>query len=111
MTVPEKILEIMEWNNSQKMTQAELAKRTGLSKSSINGYVRGERKLTIDAAQKIADALEVSLWTLLNGDPLAVTPIDLTQRERTLISEYRRLDEEEREAIDGLIRVQNRKKR
>ena len=99
MTVPEKIQEIMEWSNRKKLTQLELARLSGISKSSLNGYIHGDRKITVDAAQKIADALNVSLWTLLNGEALAVTSMDLTERERRLVSGYRRLNDEQRAAV------------
>ena len=102
MTVPEKIQEIMEWSNRKKLTQLELARLSGISKSSLNGYIHGDRKITVDAAQKIADALNVSLWTLLNGEALAVTSMDLTERERRLVSGYRRLNDEQRAAVDQL---------
>ena len=106
MTFGEKLQEILDW---YVKSQKEVAELSGISQSSISDYVNMKSTPTIDAAQKIADALGVSLWTLLNGDPLAVTPIDLTQRERTLLSEYRCLDQEEREAIDSLLRVLNRR--
>ncbi|BDE85990.1 conjugal transfer protein TrbA [uncultured Flavonifractor sp.] len=105
MTVPEKIQEIMEWSNRKKLTQLELARLSGISKSSLNGYIHGDRKITVDAAQKIADALNVSLWTLLNGEALAVTSMDLTERERRLVSGYRRLNDEQRAAVDQLLQA------
>ena len=105
MTVPEKIQEIMEWSNRKKLTQLELARLSGISKSSLNGYIHGDRKITVDAAQKIADALNVSLWTLINGEALAVTSMDLTERERRLVSGYRRLNDEQRAAVDQLLQA------
>ena len=45
MTVPEKIQEIMEWSNRKKLTQLELARLSGISKSSLNGYIHGDRKI------------------------------------------------------------------
>ena len=105
MTVPEKIQEIMEWSNRNKLTPLELARLSGIAKSSLNGYIHGDRKITVDAAQKIADALNVSLWTLLNGEALAVTSMDLTERERRLVSGYRRLNDEQRAAVDQLLQA------
>ncbi len=95
----------MEWSNRKKLTQLELARLSGISKSSLNGYIHGDRKITVDAAQKIADALNVSLWTLLNGEALAVTSMDLTERERRLVSGYRRLNDEQRAAVDQLLQA------
>lgn len=95
----------MEWSNRKKLTQLELARLSGISKSSLNGYIHGDRKITVDAAQKIADALNVSLWTLLNGEALAVVSMDLTERERRLVSGYRRLNDEQRAAVDQLLQA------
>lgn len=43
------------------MSQTELAEKSGVSRVMIGKYERGEAMPSIDAAKKIADALEVSL--------------------------------------------------
>ncbi len=48
-------------------SQAELADNSGVSRVMIGKYERGEAVPSIDAAKKIADALEVSLDNLV-GD-------------------------------------------
>ena len=84
MTVGEKIQELLDWGGKN---QKELAELSGVSQSAISDYIRNIRIPSIEAAQKIADALDVSLWVLLNGEALPVTEVDWRvpppYRERT----------------------------
>ena len=107
MTVGEKIQELLDWGGKN---QKELAELSGVSQSAISDYIRIIRIPSIEAAQKIADALDVSLWVLLNGEALPVTTLDMTEKERRLIGEYRRLTGSEREAVDHVIQVYNERK-
>ena len=108
MTVGEKIQELLDWGGKN---QKELAELSGVSQSAISDYIRNIRIPSIEAAQKIADALDVSLWVLLNGEALQVTTLDMTEKERRLIGEYRRLTGSEREAVDHVIQVYNERKK
>ncbi|TCP32149.1 repressor LexA [Scopulibacillus darangshiensis] len=45
---------------SQKMTQADLAEKTGIKKTTLNGYFKGTSTPNPGNSQKIADALGVS---------------------------------------------------
>ncbi len=108
MTVGEKIQELLDWGGKN---QKELAELSGVSQSAISDYIRNIRIPSIEAAQKIADALDVSLWVLLNGEALPVTALDMTEKERRLIGEYRRLTGSEREAVDHVIQVYNERKK
>lgn len=76
MTVGEKIQELLDWGGKN---QKELAELSGVSQSAISDYIRNIRIPSIEAAQKIADALDVSLWVLLNGEALPVTTLDMTE--------------------------------
>ena len=108
MTVGEKIQELLDWGGKN---QKELAELSGVSQSAISDYIRNIRIPSIEAAQKIADALDVSLWVLLNGEALPVTALDMTEKERRLIGEYRRLTGSEQEAVDHVILVYNERKK
>lgn len=108
MTVGEKIQELLDWGGKN---QKELAELSGVSQSAISDYIRNIRIPSIEAAQKIADALDVSLWVLLNGEALPVMTLDMTEKERRLIGEYRRLTGSEREAVDHVIQVYNERKK
>lgn len=107
MTFGEKLEELLDWSGT---SQRDLANRSRISQSSISDYIRGKSIPTIDVAQKLAAALNVSLWTLLNGSPLSITPMDLTAQERALVNEFRRLDPEAQDAYYRILEIQNRNK-
>lgn len=65
------------------ITQAELARRLGVTPQAISQYERGEKKPKIETIKKIADALGVSWFRLSHLDDLVAT------------SEERVLDKEE----------------
>ena len=65
------------------ITQAELARRRGVTPQAISQYERGEKKPKIETIKKIADALGVSWFQLSHLDDLVAT------------SEERVLDKEE----------------
>ncbi|WP_418779608.1 helix-turn-helix domain-containing protein [Intestinimonas sp.] len=102
MTFGEKLQELLDWRGKSQSKVAELAE---VSQSAISDYVNGRSTPSIDAARRIAKALDVSLWTLLNGEALAVVSMDLTERERRLVSGYRHLNDEQRAAVDQLLQA------
>lgn len=108
MTFGQKVLEILTWTHK---TQKDIHILTGISRSTLSEYIRDSRSPTIENAQRIADALGVSLWTLLNGDPLAVKEMDLTEKERCMVGEYRLLTKEEHEFLDHAFRLLNHRKK
>lgn len=48
----------------KNMTQHELAVETGLTHTSISRYESGKRKISVETAQKLAEALNVE-WTVI----------------------------------------------
>ena len=54
---------------SRKMTLSGLAKKAGLSKSTVHGWVTGQIAINIDQLKKVAVVLEVSLHQLCFGEP------------------------------------------
>lgn len=55
------------------ITQAELARRLGVTPQAISQYERGEKKPKIETTKKIADALGVSWFQLSHLDDLVAT--------------------------------------
>lgn len=55
---------IQEFRKQQGLTQAELAKRSGLSEISIRKYENGDRTPKIETIRKIAAALHVTIGEL-----------------------------------------------
>lgn len=56
---------IADLRDKKGMSQSDLADKSGVSRVMIGKYERGEAAPSIDAAKKIADALEVSLDNLV----------------------------------------------
>lgn len=88
-----------------KMSQAELGKRSGISGDIIGKYERNEMKPSIDTAKKLADALEVSLDYLVGDRDLKVLDKQTLQR----LEDIQNLPEEDRQHIfytlDNLIKA------
>lgn len=101
MTVGEKIQEVMDWRGK---SQEVLGRLCGISQSAISEYINDKHSPPIDKLKKIADALDVSLWTFLNEEALPVTTLDITTQEAELIAEYRRLDGEEQKALNQFLK-------
>ena len=83
MAVCKKISEIMEWHG---VKQIHLSNLTGIPQSTLSRYLNSDDDLPYSALPKIADALGVSLWALLNGSPMLVGSDSLTQDERELLA-------------------------
>lgn len=107
MTVGEKIQDVLDWSDKD---QKDLARMTGIPRSSISDYVRGAREPSLEAIRKIATALEVSPWAIMNGEGLPVETIDITSAEREILAEYRKLTAPERKAVDNIIYTFNLRK-
>lgn len=54
--------QISSIRSSLKMTQKELARKSGLTQANISNIEKGVSKPTIDSLKKIADALGKRLW-------------------------------------------------
>lgn len=99
ITVGEKIQELLDWSG---LSQKNLAKLVGMSPSAINGFIKG-KKISLEAVDKIAQALHVNRWLLLNNEALPPSPLELTERETRLIIKYRSLPEEEEKMVDFAV--------
>ena len=59
---------IKQIRKQQKMSQNDLAEKSGLHRTYIGSVERGERNITLINAEKIAQALSVQLFELLKDD-------------------------------------------
>lgn len=64
----------------QKLSQAQLGKRSGINGDIIGKYERNEMKPSIETARKLADALELSLDYLVGDRDLKVVDHKTLQR-------------------------------
>ena len=72
---------IVNYREAQDMTQAELAKKSGIERTALNKIEKGTRKVSSDELKSIAVALNISSDTLLDmqvqNDDTALTWADL----------------------------------
>lgn len=87
------------------ISQVELSSKSGISQQTISTIENNLNSPTIYTAQKIADALGVSLVELITGKPyppaapVVYDNVILTETERQLISDFRTLNKQGRETI------------
>lgn len=73
MSIPEvRVLprNLKELRELRSLTQAELAARAEMAAASISHFETGQRVPSLDSLVKLADALEVTVDTLLGRSPL-----------------------------------------
>lgn len=62
-------IHILEWCEYRRISQAELARRTGLSEGMISQIVNGQANGAPESLEKIAAALNIPLGYLLDMEP------------------------------------------
>lgn len=87
----DRILQIAE---AQKMTMRELAKRAKVGENTI--YKWNKSSPQVSSLQRVAKALDVSIFYIIGDDPLS-------EMEKELLSRFRRLDIMEQVKIIGDI--------
>lgn len=118
----DRLKELMEYYG---VSQSDIAKATGIAKSSLSMYVSGQRKPGQDNLSDIAEAYSVDEAWLLGYDvPMkpnsaSKSGLELGQkigeliekdiRFKELINNYYNLDEEARELCVGICKKMNRK--
>jgi len=90
---------ISQLRDKNGFSQSDLAEKSQVSRVMIGKYERGEAVPSIDAAKKIADALEVSLDYLVGGT--SQTSFDKRTLER--IIELELLEESKKQTLYDLI--------
>ena len=99
------------------LTQDELAKRLGISKSTVSMYENGRRLPAFDAVESITDFFGVDLKYLLgqsdtveklSGDETDIESgisVELTAGELNLIKQYRHADEQTKRVVEYALRL------
>jgi transcriptional regulator with XRE-family HTH domain len=68
---PDKLAEnLRKLRETRSLTQAQLGKRAGMAAASVSHFETGQRAPSLDSLVKLADALEVSVDTLLGRETL-----------------------------------------
>lgn len=75
------VFKILDFINSSnpKITREQFAKKIGVTKQYVSKLLRGNENLTMDTMQKIAHAMEIELYELLQPAPHAVVISDSVQ--------------------------------
>lgn len=89
----------------RKLSQADLAARTGLQPAAISHFETGARRPSFDNLQRLAAALDVSTDYLLGraDSPEAVASTD------PAFKDYQKLSEHDRQTIQDLIAQMSRR--
>ncbi len=83
------------------LTQDELASRTGMKRSAISMYERGEREPPFEKLEIFADFFNVDMNQLLdNGKP---STSGITPKEYSLVRSYRKATPADNQIIDYII--------
>ncbi|MCI6026773.1 MAG: helix-turn-helix domain-containing protein [Oscillospiraceae bacterium] len=110
--------------NSLCITQAELARRTGLSKNAINNYVKGDRQPDSQSLYTLSVCLGKTMeWLLTGEDRNVIIPPspwqlteeqartastyfpDLTEEQVALLNNFEKLDARDKREIKEIIRM------
>ena len=102
MEVGKKLHKLRE---DKKMSMYRLTQLTGVSGHHIKGIEEGTRQPTIETLNRLAVALGSSLAEMLNDDKECTY---LTENERHLIENFRRLSDEKAEALLNMSDVLNK---
>ena len=86
------------------LSQAELADKLGVAKSTISMYERDERKPSFEMLEIIADFFNINMDTLVGGSDMSAYPSDsLSPTERRLVSAWRQADEKDRRIVAATL--------
>lgn len=80
---------IREIRKAKGLTQEELAERCGLQNTYIGGIERGERNISLQSVDKLAEGLEVIPFELFKFDDLSL--YNLSNDKSKMITEQLRL--------------------
>lgn len=90
---------IAEARNALNLSQAEAAKKIGISQSTYSGYETGTRRINLSMLKRIAAALEVSEDQLIGHTDAKLPPLVLSDTEYSLIIHFRQLSDTEQSVV------------
>jgi transcriptional regulator with XRE-family HTH domain len=66
--------QLKRWREERGLSQVKLAQRADLNPATVNQIERGAREASPGTLHKLADALDISLYELLEGEPRPKAP-------------------------------------
>jgi transcriptional regulator with XRE-family HTH domain len=89
----------------QGLSQSELARRSGVTRSAINGVLKGTRGPGVDLANGIAKALKLPPEEVYRAAGLLPPAIDVDEEIERIIHEVEKLPPQDREEVLAFIRM------
>lgn len=86
------------------MTQAELAQKVGVSRSSIGMYESGEREPDFETLEAIADTFNVCMSELIDKKLATTKDDELSTIKRDFINDLKHLSDEDIQSLQPLIK-------
>lgn len=107
--IAEKLKSVLQ---SRGLSPMDLSKLTGISRSTIEGYIKAKSLLKLDSLIAICDKLQISADEFLG---LKALPASQTEDEKELLTLYRQLDRRGKAKItvvcfEELDRIRSEKK-
>ena len=101
---------LLEARTRQRMTQAVLAERAGVTRSAIGGYEKEDKDASYEVLVRIARALGVTTDFLVGADDNAGWHgrSGVAEKFYNLELYYDRASDEQKEAMDGLLNEVNK---
>jgi len=88
------------------MLVKELALKTGISRHTLDNYLNvREHTPTMDAAVKIARALDVSVEYLATGEESLQTNVNMNREISALIQNYNLLNDNDRKIVTEFVQI------
>ncbi|MCD8353014.1 MAG: helix-turn-helix transcriptional regulator [Clostridiales bacterium] len=99
------IARIQELREERGWTNYQLAKKAGLSQSTISSAMNRANNVTVQTIQKCCDAFGITMVEFFDD---GLRPKEFSMRERKLIEEWRKLPSEIKSATEMMISYSSR---
>lgn len=89
------------------INQVQLAKKLGISKGTVNNWIRGNNSPDVDIVPDICSVLEISvieLFTSLENTVVSSQGLALSSEEIMIVLAYRRANEDDRAIVNHALR-------
>ena len=93
---------IRVYRKMRGLTQKELGNKIGVKHNTVSWYENATNEAEQDILFKIANALEISINDLF---PPTISSISLTEQETKHLKIYRKLNDNNKKEIDGIIKL------
>lgn len=96
---------LRELRKSNNVSQQKLSKYLNFGYTAIANYESGRNQPSLDTVKKIAQYFDVTVDYLIGASDYPKRESDITDKESELLGIFRRINEEEKEALLKIIRL------